>query len=111
MPPFVGSDYEKEALALYLAQLGGADLQEVVTRELGAQHFEDNCSFCHSEESDFALKDLAEDRSADDFYEQLGGLEEINEMMLPFEGTEEDRTALAQYLERLVSSHPKGEDP
>jgi mono/diheme cytochrome c family protein len=103
MPPFVGTDAERHALAVYLAALGGADLAETAMLGVGATYYESECSFCHDPSEDFAFAELlaGESRTADDYYALLARLSEIDELMLDFEGTDEQRRAVAEYLVTL----------
>jgi mono/diheme cytochrome c family protein len=75
MPPFVGTDAEKEVLAMYLARLGGADLAAAARLGAGADYFESECVFCHGPGEDWPLADLLRggSRTPEDFYELLGG--------------------------------------
>jgi hypothetical protein len=45
-------------------------------------------------------------RSADEFYELLGRLPEVNEMMPPFPGNDAERRAVAEHLATLTASNP-----
>jgi mono/diheme cytochrome c family protein len=105
MPPFVGSDRERRALAVYLARLGGASTDSLVPPVAagpdGRQTFEDYCALCHAADSDWPMPDLIRGSSADDLYDLIGVLPELNDAMPPFEGTDEERRALAGYLETL----------
>jgi mono/diheme cytochrome c family protein len=105
MPPFAGTDAERRALAVYLARLGGARPEQLAaaaeSAALGDRHFEEYCSPCHAADSDWPMAERIGGRDAAEFYELLGRLEEINEDMPPFEGTEQERRAVAEYLEGL----------
>jgi mono/diheme cytochrome c family protein len=106
MPPFVGTDAERRALAIYLASVGGADLVAAARLGEGAEYFESECVFCHGPEEDWPLADLLQGgtRSTEDFYEILGRLPEVNDLMIDFEGSEEQRQAVAEFLLSLQSS-------
>jgi mono/diheme cytochrome c family protein/cytochrome bd-type quinol oxidase subunit 1 len=109
MPPFVGTDAEKRALAVHLARLGGdetAGLESPAPAGGGAEVFEANCSPCHGPESEWPIAGLLRGRGAGDFYDILGRLGEIREEMPPFSGTDEERRALAQYLAALTEVKP-----
>jgi len=103
MPPFVGTAYERQALATYLARTGGATREALVAqRQAGATasaYFEENCSLCHGADAEFPFD--ARGRSADELQALLGRLPEINDVMPPFEGSDELRRALAEYLAGL----------
>ncbi|MBI4161596.1 MAG: cytochrome ubiquinol oxidase subunit I [Acidobacteria bacterium] len=105
MPPFAGTEAERRALAVYLARLGGGSPEEITaaaaTAAAGARQFDESCSPCHAAESDWPIAERIRGRSAAEFYDLLGRLEEVNEEMEPFSGTEADRRALAEYLESL----------
>jgi mono/diheme cytochrome c family protein len=106
MPPFVGTADEAHWLASWLARLGGAAVIQVdelpehatTASDAGAEVFEDECALCHGEDGDWPMATLVGGRSSDQFYELLGRLDEINEEMPPFEGSAEQRRALAEYL-------------
>lgn len=96
MEPFSGTDEERTVLAEFLrAAAAGEDLAPAVD---GKVVFEDNCSACHA---------------ADDFVDSFGGVEqgdilttlstldEISEEMVPFDGTEAEAKALADFLNGL----------
>jgi mono/diheme cytochrome c family protein len=106
MPPFVGTDAERRALAMYLASVGGADLAAAARLGVGAEYFESECVFCHGPGEDWPLSDLLQggSRTADDFYEILGRLPEVNDLMIDFEGSEEQRRAVAELLLSMQSS-------
>jgi mono/diheme cytochrome c family protein len=109
MPPFVGTDAEKRALAVHLARLGGdekAGLEAPAPAGGGAEVFEGNCSPCHGPESEWPIAGLLRGRGAGDFYDIIGRLSEIREEMPPFTGTDEERRALAQYLASLAEVRP-----
>lgn len=107
MPPFAGTDEERHALAVWLARLGGDETagREVApaatTGHPGAALFEDQCSLCHAADADFPMAELVAGRGADELYDIIGRLPEINDMMPAFEGTDEERRALAEYLASL----------
>ncbi|MCA1732110.1 MAG: c-type cytochrome, partial [Acidobacteria bacterium] len=101
MPPFSGTAAEKRALAVYLAKLGGGSIDEATAPETGdaaAELFEESCAMCHGPDSEWPLLERIAGRSETELYEQLGDLEAINEMMPPFEGTDEERRALSAWL-------------
>ena len=106
MPPFAGTDAERHALAVYLSMLGGATREQVLAEststDAGRAHFDDNCAMCHGAESEWPLASRLP-RSADAFYEMLGRLPEINDVMPPFEGDETLRRAVASHLAGLTT--------
>jgi len=106
MPPFVGTELEKRALAMYLASVGGADLAAAARLGVGAEYYESECVFCHGLEEDWPLAGLLRDgaRTVDEFYEILGRLPEVNDLMIEFEGSEEQRQAVAELLLSMQSA-------
>jgi mono/diheme cytochrome c family protein len=106
MPPFVGTAKEKTALALFLTSLDETS-QRTMSTDRGQKIFEEKCSFCHGENANWPMKQIAPDRTAEDFENNLERLPEINPIMPPFEGTDEDRRALASYLELQVGGESR----
>ena len=110
MPPFVGTDHEKRALAVYLAHLGGAGAEALASAlsggagvdDLGRRFFEENCSMCHGDGGGWPFVGRPP-RSADEFYEMLGKLPELNEMMPAFPGSDTERRAVAAHLAALTA--------
>jgi hypothetical protein len=49
-------------------------------------------------------------RSVDEFYDLLGRLDEVQEEMPPFAGTEEERAALAAHLAGLAAAASASEE-
>jgi hypothetical protein len=91
---------------MYLARIGGADLAAAARLGAGAAYFESECVFCHGAEEDWPLVDRLRGgtRSADDFYDILGRLPEVNDLMIDFEGSEQERRAVADFLLSLQIS-------
>jgi mono/diheme cytochrome c family protein len=112
MPPFAGSDAERDALAGYLAGLGGspphlpAPPGAASGGSPAAAYFTENCSPCHGEGADFPIGGRG--RTAAELYEMLGRLSEVNEAMPAFEGSDELRKALADYLAALPPARQEG---
>jgi mono/diheme cytochrome c family protein len=110
MPPFAGTEAERRALAVHLALVGGAT-PESLARPLAAEgaagptFFEANCSMCHGADGEWPMTKEGR-RSADEFYELLGRLPEVNEMMPPFPGNDAERRAVAEHLATLTASNP-----
>ncbi|MFT5697410.1 MAG: mono/diheme cytochrome c family protein [Desulforhopalus sp.] len=103
MPPFMGTDMEVKALATYIA--GGLLGKEVKdepettdTLAVGSGVFEEHCSSCHGVED---LTPAFAGVSQDEITSMLGALDEITDEMEPFSGTDEERKALAGYLDSL----------
>jgi len=109
MPPFVGTTGEVRALSIYLARLGGGAISPAEpaggARPEGSRLFDENCAMCHDPDGDMRIESKLKGRSADDLYEALGHLQKLNKDMPPFDGTEEERRALADYLAGLEKTH------
>ena len=113
MPPFTGTEAERHALAVYLAMLGGQSADQVraeaASGNVGQQVFDANCAMCHGSDGEWPLSKRAA-RPAAEFYDLIGKLSAINEVMPPFEGSDEERRALAEHLSKLGGSEatPEG---
>jgi cytochrome bd-type quinol oxidase subunit 1/mono/diheme cytochrome c family protein len=121
MPPFVGTEAERRALAIYLSRVGGtadAGVEAAVPETVapgsavpaGLQIFDDYCSICHEPGGDWPMEKMIKGRDADTLYRAIGRLPELNEDMPPFEGTVEERRALADYLAGLGQDAAPTED-
>jgi mono/diheme cytochrome c family protein len=111
MPPFVGTVEERQILAAYLALLGGAAPADVVlgtprSAELGKAVFESQCAMCHGPDGVAPFNHKGRDPAV--FYEMIGRLPQVNEMMPAFEGTDEERRAVAAHLATLAPTISKG---
>jgi len=110
MPPFAGTNEELQLLAAHLALVGGADPSALgpptPSDDIGKAYYDTNCSACHG--ADGVAPFDPGGRSPAEFYEMIGRLPEINEMMPAFEGTEAQRKALAEHLASLPGKTPKG---
>jgi mono/diheme cytochrome c family protein len=100
MPPFVGTELESRALAVYIAGgLQGKDVQErreeAGISKNGAALFEENCSSCHAVEDLTGVLDGVE---MNEIVGMLKTLDEISDEMQPFAGSEEDHVQLASFL-------------
>jgi mono/diheme cytochrome c family protein len=104
MPPFVGSAHERHALAVYLALLGGATPEQVRSEatagDAGRAFFDGRCAMCHGEAGEWPMS-ARPSRSVAEYYEMLGTLPAINDVMPPFEGDEALRQAVAWHLSTL----------
>jgi mono/diheme cytochrome c family protein len=112
MPPFVGTDAEKRALAIHLARLGGdaeAGLAAAAPDDSGPAVFETHCAVCHEADSPWPIADRLHWETAEEYYDLIGRLEEVREEMAPFAGTEAERGALAEHLAALAAAGPKQE--
>lgn len=107
MPPFAGTDAERHALAVFLAMEGGASrdaiAREAAEGDAGRQFFDGNCAICHGDDAQWPMRQRAA-RAPDAFYEMLGRLPQVNELMPPFEGDEALRRAVAAHLASLAGS-------
>lgn len=105
MPPFPGNEDEKRMLAIYLAKLGGGST-EWPSSDAGAGHasgaaiFEASCGMCHGPDGEWPIGQRVAGRNEQELYEAIGKLEELNPMMPAFEGTDEERKALAGWLDK-----------
>jgi mono/diheme cytochrome c family protein len=110
MPPFVGTDAEKHDLAVYLARLGGATPAHVAETQAGGEagkgYVDEHCAMCHADDGQWPMSKRPH-RSVDEFYELLGRLPEVNEMMPPFAGDDAQRRAVASYLAAITSASAK----
>ncbi|MCX6549428.1 MAG: c-type cytochrome [Acidobacteria bacterium] len=110
MPPFVGTDDERRILASHLAVVGGSTaLMTPVTAapaDVGKTYFDTNCAACHA--ADGIAPFDHEGRRAPELYDMIGRLPAVNEMMPAFEGTDEQRRALSEYLASLPRPAKKG---
>lgn len=102
MPPFAGTAAEKISLAGFLASLNEPTSQAKLTGE-GQRIFEEKCLFCHGVQANWPMDQIAAGKTAAEFFEAIGRLPEINPIMPPFEGGEEKRRVVSQYLEGLVA--------
>jgi mono/diheme cytochrome c family protein/cytochrome bd-type quinol oxidase subunit 1 len=108
MPPFVGTDVEKQALAIHLARLGGdaeAGVAPAAAARVdpGEEAFATHCDACHGLDSPWPIAERIRHRSSDELFDLLGRLNEVQEDMPPFTGTEEERAALAEHLAGLAA--------
>jgi mono/diheme cytochrome c family protein len=112
MPPFAGSDAERDALSAYLARLGGsqphlpAPPAAAGGNVTAGRYFDENCSPCHGEGAGFPIGGRG--RTSAQTYEMLGRLPKINDAMPAFEGSDELRKVLADYLATLPPAPKKG---
>ena len=103
MPGFPGTAEERHALAVYLATIGGMTPAAIAaasaTAALGARVFEENCSPCHGPTADIPFD--AKGRAADELFDMIARLPQINDAMPRFEGNDAERRALAEHLATL----------
>lgn len=103
MPPFVGTADEQRALAVYLASIGGGRIEPRGPFVSGAAVFEASCAACHMPDGDWPMAPRTAGKSELQLYDEIGKLPELNDMMPPFEGSDAERHALANYLAGLAS--------
>jgi mono/diheme cytochrome c family protein len=107
MPPFVGTDAEAHALSVYLARLGAGEISQpepagkAAEAKTGAALFDENCSVCHDPDGAMRIQAKLKGRTADQLFEALEHLPRLNNAMPPFDGTDEERRVLADYLAGL----------
>jgi mono/diheme cytochrome c family protein len=106
MPPFPGNADEQRDLALYLAGLDGAieaapaPGEGLVAR--GRAVLDERCLICHA---GIPLRPRVAGWTEDRAYEVLGRLPDLNPAMPDFEGTDDERRALAAYLAALAAGN------
>ncbi len=103
MAPFEGSEGEAAELAdfiYYLSDREDSPLAQPAVRPGvdGGALFESECSACHAPED---MADLLDGWQVDDIIESLGKLDELNDEMVPFEGSVDEKKALSTYLYNL----------
>jgi len=110
MPPFAGTAEERQMLAAYLALLGGADRAALappaLSADLGKAYYDSNCAACHNPDGLAPFDHKG--RQPAELHDMIGRLPAINDMMPAFEGSDEQRKALAEYLASLPRPSPKG---
>jgi len=103
MPPFIGNDDEKRALATYIyAGLQGKPVEDTKGASAegkeqgpGAQVFADNCVFCH-EAGLIKTKTAGWDK--DTIRKALDKLSALNAAMPDFNGTSQQKDQLAEFI-------------
>ncbi len=110
MPPFPGSEGDRQALAMYLARIGGTTADAIrrsqASAALGDRLFEENCSPCHGPDAQFRFD--AKGRTAAQLEQMIEHLPKVNAMMPPFQGTRDERRALAEHLATLHAAASGG---
>jgi mono/diheme cytochrome c family protein len=111
MPPFPGTDAEREEVAVYLARLGGTvphlpAASGAAAGDPGAAYFNENCSPCHGPGASFQIGGRG--RTAAQIYEMIGHLPAVNPVMPVFDGSDQVRRALANYVASLPPAPGKG---
>lgn len=112
MPPFMGNEAEKKALAYYIVKgLHGKDIsapaEGTVAGGKGKELFTTHCTICHPEglvKEKTAGWDRARIRSAMDH------LNALNPAMPDYSGTPEEKELVADYIHSLKSGSVEGHD-
>ena len=111
MPPFAGTGEERQMLAAYLALLGGAD-PSALGPARGPARRTARPSTTPTARPVTGRKawrrSIPRAAKPAELYDMIGRLPAINEMMPAFDGTEEQRKALAEYLAALPRRAPTG---
>ncbi len=107
MPAFHGTDLEKKALALWLYEKSGGKFtrktQALSTLD-GSKVYTEYCADCHEIDGENAMRPkIKKFHSLEEIIETIGKLNQLNEDMPEFEGSEEEKKALAEYLLKLRS--------
>jgi len=101
MPPFPGNEREARSLALYLASLDGVEEPApaapaaIDAMARGRLVLEEKCLMCHK---DARIGPLVRGWTEERAFEALGRLPALDPAMSDFDGTLEERRALAGYL-------------
>jgi len=102
MPPFAGTPDEARALAAFIAgDLHGkpvAEPEPAAGLDRGGMLFEENCSACHAVDD---MTTLVADWDQAQIREALDKLNQLVEDMPPYEGSPQEKDALADYLNSL----------
>ena len=96
MEPFGGTDEERNQLAGYL--ISESDGEVPTAGVDGGGVFDTHCSACHVVED---ITEFTSDWDRAQIFTNLGRLPELVPEMPPFEGTEAEREALADYIDGL----------
>jgi mono/diheme cytochrome c family protein len=67
----------------------------------GAEVFQARCSSCHGPKGDWPIAARLKGRRAAEFYALLDHLPSVNPVMPPFDASDRDRLAVAEYLASL----------
>jgi mono/diheme cytochrome c family protein len=99
MPPFVGTNHERKALAAFLVQLSSPSTAvSTGAEESGDAVFQKYCSSCHEKEKDNELFTVLQKQERPRISYLLTKLDSLNEGMPPFTGTDAERDALAEWI-------------
>ncbi len=101
MPPFAGTDEEREALAAFLHSVAPVDPAEGELAEVeftGESEFQEYCSVCHQYAATDTLFVALGRYDAARISYLITRLDSLNENMPPFEGTDAGRETLAGWI-------------
>jgi mono/diheme cytochrome c family protein len=109
MPPFAGTDAERDALAVYLSSLQTITPNPSAAAD-GKQVFENNCSMCHQDHPDeqFFNGIVTDPKAAAD---SLKDLTSLFPLMPDLKLTDTQRTALVQWIntQRPAAQHAQNQ--
>jgi mono/diheme cytochrome c family protein len=95
MPPFSGTDEEREALAKYLSSLAPIKKQDLST---GEAVFRKYCATCHMKNMDDPLFGAFEGSPAEEIAPYFQDLKELNEVMPALHLSEKESDLLARFI-------------
>jgi mono/diheme cytochrome c family protein len=100
MPPFAGTEEEKEALAHFIISLAPGHVPGAPSPGLsGEAVFDQYCSTCHQKEPDDPMFAKFGNLEEQTIYYLISKLDSLNPEIPPFEGTDQERQALAEWIE------------
>ena len=106
MPPFAGNEQDRVAVGAYLAALSPAgENQSLPPAVLGRQVFGQRCAMCHTVGGKFRPLSMA-GMDTDSIDGMLTQLDSLNPEMPAFHGTEQERKALALFLQSGAPYQP-----
>jgi mono/diheme cytochrome c family protein len=100
MPPFVGNQEEKRALAVFLSSLRDDGIGPGVSAWDGRALFEQHCGGCHMRDAEDPLFLMLREYRQEQVYEMLSDLEALNPVMPPFTGDDAERAKLAEWIKQ-----------
>jgi len=108
MPPFIGTDMEKEALARWLfnqshREISADDHKDPPVQISGEHVFNTYCLDCHDSPRDI-MPTISQKKNLNQMLRLLERLEEISEDMPPFSGDDREKNSLAKFLMKTINS-------
>jgi len=97
MPPFAGTEAEKEALAHFVVSLAPGHVVGTATSS-GEAVFDQYCSTCHQKEPDDPMFVKFRMLEQVRIYYLISKLDSLNPEIPPFEGTDQERQALSVWI-------------